>query len=105
MRSTLRYPGCPGAGRGALELPSGTATTGTLSAVPTNDSLPVNDVPATGTGTGSTLALIGLDVAFDDDPGPVESSGPAWFAEQALTATATPSSTTNTVRDETSLVT
>jgi hypothetical protein len=78
-------------------------------AAPRNDSAPVSDVPVTATGAGSVVVVIGLDVdpavVFDDDPGRVELPGCTLFAEQALTATTTPSSTPNTARDETRLVT
>ena len=61
----FRYPCCPAVGSGAVELPAGTATTGTLAAGPRNDSLPVGDVPESGTGAASVVVGMGLDV----DPG------------------------------------
>jgi hypothetical protein len=106
--STLEYPGCPASGTGALDLPAGTATTGTLFAVPRNDSLPVSDVPARDTGAGSVVVVVELDVdpdvTLDDDRERDEvPEGPA-FAEQALRASTTASSTVNAPCRETKLV-
>jgi hypothetical protein len=93
---------------GALDVPAGTATTGTLLAVPRNDSLPVSDVPARDTGAGIVVVVVGFDVdpdvTLDDDPGRDVVPDGASFAEQALPASARATSTPNTARRETKLV-